>query len=166
MTESPTKTGASDTDPGVALETRSLSVFYGDKAAVSGISLSVPRNRVVAFIGPSGCGKSAAGDVGTWHRMLSVVNNVDVYSIGKIFVVGQVGKLEFFQQLIAPSQRHSLEQQARGAIELHDVAVTIHIAGFNQDAHGLAARHPLTVSDAEPVVLCNTAAPCLKFLPQ
>ena len=58
MTESPTKTGASDTDPGVALETRSLSVFYGDKAAVSGISLSVPRNRVVAFIGPSGCGKS------------------------------------------------------------------------------------------------------------
>jgi len=43
---------------GVALETRALSVYYGDKAAVSDISLTVPRNRVVAFIGPSGCGKS------------------------------------------------------------------------------------------------------------
>ncbi len=41
-----------------ALETRSLSVFYGDAAAVKEISLSIPRNRVVAFIGPSGCGKS------------------------------------------------------------------------------------------------------------
>ncbi|MCL7957732.1 MAG: phosphate ABC transporter ATP-binding protein PstB [marine benthic group bacterium] len=41
-----------------ALETRDLSVFYGDSQAVKTISLSVPRNRVVAFIGPSGCGKS------------------------------------------------------------------------------------------------------------
>ena len=41
-----------------ALETRSLSVLYGDTAAVKEISLSIPRNRVVAFIGPSGCGKS------------------------------------------------------------------------------------------------------------
>jgi len=41
-----------------ALETRDLSVFYGSSQAVREISLSVPRNRVVAFIGPSGCGKS------------------------------------------------------------------------------------------------------------
>jgi phosphate transport system ATP-binding protein len=41
-----------------ALETRDLSVFYGDSPAVKTISLSIPRNRVVAFIGPSGCGKS------------------------------------------------------------------------------------------------------------
>jgi phosphate transport system ATP-binding protein len=41
-----------------ALETKDLSVYYGDSAAVKEISLSVPRNRVVAFIGPSGCGKS------------------------------------------------------------------------------------------------------------
>jgi phosphate transport system ATP-binding protein len=44
--------------PDVALETRDLSVYYGEKAAVSGITLTIPRNRVVAFIGPSGCGKS------------------------------------------------------------------------------------------------------------
>jgi len=41
-----------------ALSTRDLSVSYGDTQAVKHISLSIPRNRVVAFIGPSGCGKS------------------------------------------------------------------------------------------------------------
>jgi phosphate transport system ATP-binding protein len=42
----------------IALETRRLSVFYGASQAVKEISLTIPRNRVVAFIGPSGCGKS------------------------------------------------------------------------------------------------------------
>ena len=42
----------------IALETRELSVFYGAAQAVKEISLTIPRNRVVAFIGPSGCGKS------------------------------------------------------------------------------------------------------------
>jgi phosphate transport system ATP-binding protein len=41
-----------------ALETSDLSVYYGDKAAVKDITLTIPRQRVVAFIGPSGCGKS------------------------------------------------------------------------------------------------------------
>jgi phosphate transport system ATP-binding protein len=44
--------------PDIALETRALSVYYGESAAVKDISLTIPRNRVVAFIGPSGCGKS------------------------------------------------------------------------------------------------------------
>jgi len=42
----------------VALETRDLSVHYGDAAAVRDITLEIPTNRIVAFIGPSGCGKS------------------------------------------------------------------------------------------------------------
>jgi phosphate transport system ATP-binding protein len=42
----------------VELEARNLSVLYGDKPAVRGVSIKVPDRRVVAFIGPSGCGKS------------------------------------------------------------------------------------------------------------
>jgi phosphate transport system ATP-binding protein len=41
-----------------ALQTRGLGVAYGGEPAVEDISLTIPRNRVVAFIGPSGCGKS------------------------------------------------------------------------------------------------------------
>ncbi|MFQ5746970.1 MAG: phosphate ABC transporter ATP-binding protein PstB [Gemmatimonadota bacterium] len=48
----------SGTPEPAVLETRSLSVHYGDKPAVLDISLSIPRHRVIAFIGPSGCGKS------------------------------------------------------------------------------------------------------------
>jgi len=47
------------TPPGdVVLSTENLWVKYGDKPAVKDITLSIPKNRVVAFIGPSGCGKS------------------------------------------------------------------------------------------------------------
>jgi phosphate transport system ATP-binding protein len=47
------------TPPGEAvLDTEDLWVLYGEKPAVREITLSIPRNRVVAFIGPSGCGKS------------------------------------------------------------------------------------------------------------
>lgn len=35
-----------------------VSVFYGEKQAIAGVSIDIFRNDVTAFIGPSGCGKS------------------------------------------------------------------------------------------------------------
>jgi len=35
-----------------------VSVYYGDFAAIRGVSLTVAKNEITAFIGPSGCGKS------------------------------------------------------------------------------------------------------------
>src|SRR5918993_5666757 len=35
-----------------------LNVWYGDFHAVTGVNITVPKNRITAFIGPSGCGKS------------------------------------------------------------------------------------------------------------
>jgi phosphate transport system ATP-binding protein len=37
---------------------RDLKFFYGDTAALAGITLPLQENKVTAFIGPSGCGKS------------------------------------------------------------------------------------------------------------
>jgi phosphate transport system ATP-binding protein len=37
---------------------RDLSVFYGDRLAVTEVSFDVQTNRITALIGPSGCGKS------------------------------------------------------------------------------------------------------------
>jgi phosphate transport system ATP-binding protein len=45
-------------DGDAALETRDVHVHYGDAEAIKGITMEIPRNRVVALIGPSGCGKS------------------------------------------------------------------------------------------------------------
>jgi len=49
------------------LETRNLSVWYGEKQAVKNASVTIPKNRVVAIIGPSGCGKSTL--LRTFNRM-------------------------------------------------------------------------------------------------
>jgi len=35
-----------------------LNLFYGDKKALSNVSMRIPKGQVTAFIGPSGCGKS------------------------------------------------------------------------------------------------------------
>jgi phosphate transport system ATP-binding protein len=40
------------------IETKDLSIFYGDFKAVSGVNMRIRRNRITAIIGPSGCGKT------------------------------------------------------------------------------------------------------------
>ena len=42
----------------ICLEVKNMDLFYGDKQAVFGVNMSLPRKRATAFIGPSGCGKS------------------------------------------------------------------------------------------------------------
>ncbi|WP_462180755.1 phosphate ABC transporter ATP-binding protein PstB [Pseudoalteromonas gelatinilytica] len=41
-----------------ALEIKNLNLYYGDKQALSGVNMNIPKGQVTAFIGPSGCGKS------------------------------------------------------------------------------------------------------------
>jgi phosphate transport system ATP-binding protein len=52
------------------METRALTVAYGPKVAVNGVSLKLPEHRVTALIGPSGCGKS------TFLRALNRMNDI------------------------------------------------------------------------------------------
>ncbi|MDP3031653.1 MAG: phosphate ABC transporter ATP-binding protein PstB [Rhodocyclaceae bacterium] len=42
----------------VAIRVQDLDLYYGDARALTNVNMSIPRNRVTAFIGPSGCGKS------------------------------------------------------------------------------------------------------------
>lgn len=42
----------------IVLEAKRLDLFYGDKQALFDVNMSIPRQKVTAFIGPSGCGKS------------------------------------------------------------------------------------------------------------
>ena len=67
------------------IESKKISVFYGVKKALSGISLDIPEKRVTSLIGPSGCGKS------TFLRCLNRMNDtIDICRIeGKILVDGE-----------------------------------------------------------------------------
>ena len=49
---------AADGDSRVLFEVEDLNCYYGDFRAVRDVNMTVPMNRITAFIGPSGCGKS------------------------------------------------------------------------------------------------------------
>lgn len=65
---------------GAKISTREVKFYYGDFEALHGITLSIARNRVTAFIGPSGCGKS------TFLRILNRMHE----NVSKTRAVGEV----------------------------------------------------------------------------
>lgn len=67
------------------IDIKKLNLYYGkDIHALRDISLSIPRNKVTAFIGPSGCGKSSL--LRCFNRMNDLID--DCYIKGKIRIDG------------------------------------------------------------------------------
>lgn len=67
------------------IEVQGLNFYYGKKQALFNVDLSIPRNRVTAFIGPSGCGKS------TFLRTLNRMNDMidSAHLDGKVLLDGE-----------------------------------------------------------------------------
>jgi len=63
-----------DIEPVLTVE--NLNLFYGQKQALNDISMTIPRNKVTAFIGPSGCGKSTL--LRCFNRMNDLVDIVRI----------------------------------------------------------------------------------------
>jgi len=62
------------------IETKDLSLYYAkDKQALIDINLTIPRQRVTAFIGPSGCGKSSL--LRCFNRMNDLVDDCVIEGI-------------------------------------------------------------------------------------
>jgi phosphate transport system ATP-binding protein len=70
---------------GSIFDVHDLRVWYGEKEAIKGVSLSIPERRVTAFIGPSGCGKS------TFLRALNRMNDLipGCRTQGRVLLAGQ-----------------------------------------------------------------------------
>jgi len=60
----------------ICINVNDLKLSYGEKQALHGITMPVPRKRVTAFIGPSGCGKSTL--LRCFNRMNDLVDNVSI----------------------------------------------------------------------------------------
>jgi phosphate transport system ATP-binding protein len=58
----------------ISLEVKDFNLYYGEKQALHGINMQIPKNRVTAFIGPSGCGKSTL--LRCFNRMNDLVDSV------------------------------------------------------------------------------------------
>ena len=67
------------------IEAKNIDFYYGDFQALKGVSLTVAKNSVTAFIGPSGCGKS------TFLRLLNRMNDLipDIKLSGECFINGE-----------------------------------------------------------------------------
>lgn len=66
--------------PRIAVQFENVSRRFGDRHAVSGVSLSIRHGEFVVFVGPSGCGKST---------LLGMVAGLDEPSEGYVFVGGR-----------------------------------------------------------------------------
>jgi phosphate transport system ATP-binding protein len=58
------------------VEIERLSLWYGEKRALTDVSMAIPKHRVTAYIGPSGCGKSTL--LRCLNRMNDLVDGVRV----------------------------------------------------------------------------------------
>ena len=67
------------------LETRDLHVAFSGSLAITGVSLRIPRHRVMAIIGPSGCGKSTY--LRALNRMHDIIPHAKV--TGNAFLDGE-----------------------------------------------------------------------------
>nr|WP_067289391.1 phosphate ABC transporter ATP-binding protein PstB [Marinobacterium profundum] len=63
-------------DEEITLKVNDLRLRYGDKEALHGINMLIPKNRVTAFIGPSGCGKSTL--LRCFNRMNDLVDGCQI----------------------------------------------------------------------------------------
>jgi len=68
--------GASGITEVPMVEIERLSLWYGDKQALRDIVMSVPKQRVTAYIGPSGCGKTTL--LRCLNRMNDLVDGVRI----------------------------------------------------------------------------------------
>jgi phosphate transport system ATP-binding protein len=60
----------------MCLDVKNFNLFYGEKQALFDINMSIPKNRVTAFIGPSGCGKSTL--LRCFNRMNDLIDSVNI----------------------------------------------------------------------------------------
>jgi len=63
-------------DEKCVIEVDNLDLYYGSKAALKSVSMSIPQKKVTAFIGPSGCGKSTL--LRCFNRMNDLVEGVTI----------------------------------------------------------------------------------------
>jgi len=69
----------------VCITVENLRLYYGEKCALHGINMQIPKKKVTAFIGPSGCGKSTL--LRSFNRMNDLVDSCRVE--GQILFEGQ-----------------------------------------------------------------------------
>jgi ABC-2 type transport system ATP-binding protein len=159
---SPTQRGAAAEE--LAVETRGLVKRFGQRAAVDGIDLAVPRGAVFGFLGPNGSGKTTtirvllglasatSGDVRVLDQSMpaalaSVLPNVGALVEGPGFYPFLTGPGNLMR--LDSADRHALPatRRQRVAEALDRVGLT-HAAGKKVRAYSLGMKQRLGLANA------------------
>ena len=128
--------GEGRTDRTSVLALADLSVDFGDRSALSGVSLEIPRGRVVAVIGPSGCGKTTL--LRSLNRMNELIPGARIRGGVRLDGVEihrrEVDPVEVRRRVGMVLQKVTLFS---GSV-FDNVAFGPRAAGFGGDLHGLA----------------------------
>ena len=120
------------------LQTRGLSVYYGDKKVVTDVDLDVARHRITAIIGPSGSGKSTL--LRCFNRMNDLIPSARVE--GQVLFDG----LDLYSHDVDPTEIRYLigmvfQRPNPFPKSIYDnVAFGPRINGFKGDMHELVER--------------------------
>ena len=139
----------------LALETKDLHVYYGQKEAINGIDMQFEKNKITALIGPSGCGKS------TFLRSLNRMNDtIDVAKVtGQILYEGVgVKDKQTLDEIVETSLKQAgLWEQVKD--DLHKSAFTL--SGGQQQrlciARAIAVKPQILLMD-EPAASLDPVA--------
>ena len=111
-------------DPEYIVEVRDLHFGYPDRPILKGLSLKIPRGKLVAIMGPSGCGKStllrliggqlrpSKGEVLVTGKVVHSLGNVELYQLrkkmGLMFQAGGLfSDLTVFENVAFPLREHT-----------------------------------------------------------
>jgi phosphate transport system ATP-binding protein len=111
------------------IRVQDLSLYYGTSQALRNLSMSIPKNRVTAFIGPSGCGKS------TLLRCINRMNDlIDGVRITGRLLIDEVNVLDPHLDVIALRKHVGMVFQKSNPFPksiYENVAYGLRIAGIN-----------------------------------
>ena len=123
-----------------AIESKALSLWYGDFQALFDVDLKVKQGRVTSMIGPSGCGKS------TFLRSINRINERHGY-------VRTTGSVEVFgEDVMGPEVELVQVRRQVGMVFQRPNALPISIRDNILFGHGLHTEKRLTKSDANDLV--------------
>lgn len=124
----------------IAIESKNLSLWYGDFQALFDVSLQIKQGQVTSLIGPSGCGKS------TYLRSINRINERHSY-------VRTTGSVEVFgEDVMGPDVELVQVRKQVGMVFQRPNALPISIRENVLFGHGLHAQKRLSRADKDELV--------------
>lgn len=169
--------GSAESDPAM-LAIKELSVSYRTHRAVSGVNLSVPRNRILAIVGPSGCGKSTF--LSSLNRMTDLIpgccvdgsieiggeeilsRDCDLLTlrrrVGMVFQKPNPFPMSIWKNLELPLREHGVAKSEIAEI----IEAALQDVGLWDEVKRRLRRSALTLSGGQQQRLCIARALALK----